>query len=393
MRANVTTVLRIEWCGKGWHLPIAYSPVTPTHAQHGSHVWQRHGGVGGGRRRGLGLRDLAGGPRALVVYGCAGDQANAVGAVQALCFCYRIFLRRGHNLVMRYKVPNGQGLQHTHLHTHTHTHTRSHTRRCGLQNAGDVPWALVTGASDGIGKAFAEQLAKQVRTSHGTIGFGRVLKACVCVCARACVCVRVHVQGFHLCLVSRTEAKLAKVAEEIKVRHPSPAPPLSQCQWPCCIAVLVAGRPSTLPASAGLCRLIWRLPSWRKPLRCCKRPRQTSIWRLSSTTPVRALWPFSSSSLPALFSPLPSPSPFPPSLVFTLWANACFVLTRSPGSAAFPQRLDKLDADDIAASEACIGVNITGFTAVLMYAAGARQGKRRVQPLSPCNGNLRCFPL
>jgi hypothetical protein len=68
-------------------------------------------------------------------------------------------------------------------------------------------------------------------------------------------------------------------------------------------------------------------------------------------------------------------------------------LTRSPGSAAFPQRLDKLDADDIAASEACIGVNITGFTAVLMYAAGARQGKRRVQPLSPCNGNLRCFPL
>ena len=48
-------------------------------------------------------------------------------------------------------------------------------------------WAVVTGASDGIGKAMAQSLAAA---------------------------------GFHIVLVSRTAAKLAALAAELKAQHP-----------------------------------------------------------------------------------------------------------------------------------------------------------------------------
>jgi len=54
------------------------------------------------------------------------------------------------------------------------------------QNGGNGAWAVVTGASDGIGKAYALTLAKR---------------------------------GFNILLISRTQSKLDEVATEIKAKH------------------------------------------------------------------------------------------------------------------------------------------------------------------------------
>ena len=53
---------------------------------------------------------------------------------------------------------------------------------------GEGTWALVTGASDGIGAEFCRQLAKD---------------------------------GFNICLVSRTMAKLESVAQEVREINPN----------------------------------------------------------------------------------------------------------------------------------------------------------------------------
>jgi len=56
-----------------------------------------------------------------------------------------------------------------------------------LQEYGENSWAVITGASDGIGEQFAKELARR---------------------------------GFNICLVSRTRSKLERVESDIHRLHP-----------------------------------------------------------------------------------------------------------------------------------------------------------------------------
>eukprot|EP00049_Salpingoeca_infusionum_P017612 m.353675 g.353675 ORF g.353675 m.353675 type:complete len:338 (+) comp16818_c0_seq1:487-1500(+) len=89
---------------------------------------------------------------------CVGATACACATWRLTKFAWRVFLRPGYNLFSRYGGETGK------------------------------TWAVVTGASDGIGEEFAYQLAAQ---------------------------------GFNICLVSRTQSKLDRVNAELLRRYPN----------------------------------------------------------------------------------------------------------------------------------------------------------------------------
>ena len=103
----------------------------------------------------------------------------AYTAVKAVHTAWRLFLRPGHDLYTRYGGGCGGAIG---------TAATAAAATAAAAAAAKPVWAVVTGASDGLGKEFSRQLARQ---------------------------------GFNILLVSRTESKLKAVETELHAEFPA----------------------------------------------------------------------------------------------------------------------------------------------------------------------------